>query len=343
MEISYKDHLREIVTSAWLMGWPVSEIWLNGEKLYPMEGNVATQLVVQLVAGPTVDGWNYWMHALDWKAKKKGVVVGYAAEKLVFTGTGNDVLKKEEEYTAKKYKTRNTIPDRYKKDTGHAKMMLNFLSNAKNPPKFELYASAPIYGDSNLFSMIIGGKTYTEGKDFTMNAETGFIQFLKAAQLPAITALSKGAKIKLKATVPERRDAVFHRDGDGEARKTYNLPLLQDTKFELWWYKGQKKGCAGLKFEVTGKSSGQIYVKGWGQRNGHGRGVKTRDIVYAKKDPVSSGTTEKWNNSWKKGDTQYEIYVDWYQGSYNDNFQPIYPKFTKEWDVEVLGVVVKQV
>lgn len=106
MELSYKGHINGVVTAAWMAGRPVAEIYMNGEKLYPLEGDVATQILVDIAFGDIDGPLNYWLHALDWHDGGEKTVVGYEEEVLLFSGTKKEAQEKQKEYEAKQYKTR---------------------------------------------------------------------------------------------------------------------------------------------------------------------------------------------------------------------------------------------
>ena len=100
MEVSYKGHVKEIVTAAWLGGVPVAEIWMNGEKLYPIDSDVVTELVVDVGLTPGSAEWLYWVHALDYHETipEEEEIVEYGEWELVGSYTKNsDELKAEEE------------------------------------------------------------------------------------------------------------------------------------------------------------------------------------------------------------------------------------------------------
>ena len=92
--------MKEVVTAAWWKGAPVAEIWLNGEKLYPLDGDVATELVVDVGFGDVSGEWPYWVHALDYHETipASEEIVEYGEWELVGSYTRNsEELKAEEE------------------------------------------------------------------------------------------------------------------------------------------------------------------------------------------------------------------------------------------------------
>ncbi len=338
MEISYKGHVKEIVAGAWWNGAPVAEIWLRGEKLYPIEGNAATELILDVTLGKVGGELPYWLHALDWHEKMPRPVIGYEKETILFAGIkrGIEIRTMEEEYKEKNYKVSDTLS--FKTWNG----LRLFRSY-----HVKVYGQAPIYGQRTLFDLVIDGKTYHEGTDFLFNHNTGFIGFLVKDQLPEISSLQAGAKVKLKASIPEREmeeETLENLQKNGSASRIYNLPLIKDTAFHLAWQKPGKKDTAHENFTIAGVPSGQVYMKGHGQKNGHAHphncSVTIKPVQGSR---VVDGHVDVANNAWPTGDYQYKIDLE---SSYNAQLArcyPIYPAFTKEWSLNVVGVVIKQV
>lgn len=321
MEISYKGHVNGIVTAAWLAGRPVEEIWMNGEKLYPLEGNVATQVLVDIAFGDVDGPLNYWLHALDWHDSLIDQVG--KREEVLYPGkftTGTD---------SELFDWLNWI-DRmekqgYKFDSNN--MLLAYKESTNKP--------------ESLFTLTIGNKTYKEGTDFTFDPNTGLITFT-GSQMPETASLPRGTKIKLSASVPERerKDEEFKAQKNKDTSKTFGLPLLPGTKFHYSYYKGEKKKSAGTRLTVVGVPSNTEFYYGKGQKNGHSR-TSVNGIV----PPNGTGPDERtWRSDdrWVEGDLNFTITIGPFNNS-TPTAYPIYPAFTKEWSLKVIGVIIKQI
>lgn len=209
------------------------------------------------------------------------------------------------------------------------------------PKIYKVYGQKPIYSSPNIFTLIIGAKTYKEGTDFTFDPNTGLITFT-GSQMPEIASLAMGTKIKLSASVPERdrEDEKFYAQTNKETSKTFGLPLLPGTKFYYWYHKGQKKVSAGTRLTVVGVPSNTEFYYGKGQKNGH-----SRTAVYGTVPPGGTGPDERtWRSDdrWVEGDLNFKITIGPFNNS-TPNAHPIYPAFTKEWSLKVIGVIIKQI
>lgn len=318
MEISSYNHVKEIVTGIWWNGAPVDEVYLDGEKLYPLEGTVATQILIDVTPDAFADGLNYWLHALDWHDSQIDQVG--KREEVIYPGRLSNLndLANWVNWSDKMKKQGYTI----------------------DPNNMILAYKEPTNKPVSLFTITIGNKTYKEGTDFTFNQNTGLISFT-GKQLPELSALPVGSKIKLSATVPQRKreKEIFQAKQNTATSKTFSLPLLPDTKFYFYYYKGQKKVSAGTRLTVVGVPSNTEFYYGKGQRNGHGRGDVTGIVP-----PGGTGwdqTEYRSGNKWTKGDLQFKITISPFNNSSPKSY-PIYPAFTKEWSLTVLGVVIKQ-
>ena len=333
MEISRKGHVREIVTGLWWDGVPVGEVYLNGEKLYPIDGTVATQLLVDVTLDAFADSLNYWLHALNYRASNEDKGMPVYGPWMMENGNISD------------YDFAQSLVNQLKAAGWDAEIMTMY-----DPFGIEHYIvnkrTVSYSNPVSVFELVIGDNVYKEGGDFTINPNTGLITFT-GEQMPEISALPAGAKVKLRASVPERwlSDETFHNDvWNGSNSHTYNLPILANTAFYMHWKKPAKKDTAWTIFTVTGLPSGQVYVSGHGQQNGHGRNQPCDAVIRPVQGMrIRDGNVSSVNNSWCKGDLQYRVDLKNDYGACETFFYPIYPAFTKEWDVEVLGVIIKQV
>lgn len=322
MEISYKGHAKGIVTAAWMRGRPVLGIYMNGEKLYPIDTGVATQLLVDIALSDIDGPLNYWMHALYHNAQQKEII---SYEDIAFCPYSDY------------HKSHNWwAPDMRRK--GYT-VSENEMTAYKNP----------VYGQPKLFSLIIDGKTYKEGEDFTFDVNTGFINFI-GKQMPEVVALTPGTKIKLQATVGQYDTPWLSvTQQNGEASAVYDLPFIDDTKFFSRFYKGEKKVNAGSKMQVIGLPSNTEIFWGWAEEHGKGRWESIHWIPWEQYwDHQLGGPGQfpyekpRYNMVWTPGDTQIKF---WIQGW--NNTEPTafirFPEFTKEWSLTVLGVLIKQI
>ena len=187
-----------------------------------------------------------------------------------------------------------------------------------------------------LFDLLIGDTVYKEGTDFEFNANTGLIEF-SGGQYPSITSLPAGTKVKLRASVPERKEAERCKAGP---EKYYTLPLLPGTKFLCEYDKGGKKNPGGMSIHVEGTPSGEMFVDGFGNLAGHWRGSWS---VWTPPSGIGNhGQGVSYNDKWTPGDTGYTVKVSNHMNG-GSSALPKYPAFTKEWSVDVVGVIIKQV
>lgn len=311
MEISCNNHVKEIVTGLWWNGAPVDEVYLDGEKLYPLEGTVATQVLIDVTPDAFPDGLNYWIHALDFRHEIESIdEIFYQEISGPMKTRFKNWVKWVEENKKKGYTLDPNDRNRMYKKT-----------------------STPV----SLFTLTIGSKTYTEGKDFTFNPNTGLITFT-GKQLPELSALPVGSKLKIKASVRER---AKKQEWCYEGERIYNLPLLKGTTFYCTYWKGGKKEPGGMILTVKGLPSNQQFVKAEGNQAGHWRGT----VAYIT-PPRGLGNHDGWNkcvykDEWVKGDLQFHVKVERHMGG-GQSAYPIYPAFTKEWSLNVIGVVIKQ-
>lgn len=317
MDVTYGKNINHIVTSAWLAGMPVLSIWLNGEKLYPIEGNVVQQLVVDTAFGSVDSDLIYWMHALNW----------------------HDKMPKE------KVKTREEVRYPGPWTTGTDSELIAWMNWVRQMQQagWSYSASDPFvvyketgYKEAGLFELVVGEKVYKEGVDFTFNPNTGFIEFTGSSQLPDISALQVGEKARLRASVPARTDATAHL-----GTSYYALPILPGTRFYCWYLKGGKKDPGGMILTVNGTPSNETFLYSFGNLAGHWTGA------WAAWTPPSGLGNYVWNgcncsNKWTPGDTGYSVQVQSYYGG-GQQATPHYPAFDKEWMLDVVGVVIKQV
>ena len=192
-----------------------------------------------------------------------------------------------------------------------------------------------------LFDLLIGDKVYKEGTDFTFNPNTGLIEF-KGGQYPNISSLPEGTKVKLRASVPEREKPEEKPHG-WYGEKYYSLPLLPGTQFRCGYSKGGKKNPGGMTIRVNGQPSGEMFVDAFGNLAGHWKdGFNWR--AWAPPGPIGNQGPQgsSYNDKWTPGDTGYTVRV-WSHYNGDAAAYPKYPAFTKEWSLDVVGVIIKQV
>lgn len=319
MEVSYGKNLRHMVTSAWLAGVPVDEIWLNGEKLYPEEGSVVQELAVDTTLANVHGELNYWMHALAYHDGLLSRTV-YEYGPWIKEGTSLIIvlLALQERLQAEGWDTK--IEGTSMKGTLY-----------KRTKKVSTEAQQP-----SLFTLIIGEKEYKEGTDFTINPHTGYIEFFGKEQKPEISALQEGEKVKLRASLPARSDRVA-----GLGTTYYSLPFIAGTNFVCYYEKWGKKTATGMIFDAKGSPSGNLYAHAAGNQEGHWRG----SVTYT--TPPQGLGNYRWNDAWGsykwiEGDTGYTITIGYEKEHSGQRATPHYPAFTKEWELDVVGAVIKQ-
>lgn len=326
MEISCKGHVKEIVAAAWFSGVPVAEIWLNGEKLYPLDGDVATDVLVDVAPLDIEIGgeWIYWVHALDWREKMPG-----CEEDDIIYGEWGEVVVRYSEAQAEEAAARLRE--------------LGYDTRVEKGEDGRWYITTRTMTHTTkrrnqLFELVIGDKVYKEGEDFTFNPNTGLVEFM-GGQYPSLSSLPPGTKLKFRASVPQR-DLEDRTNTSEKLTKTYDLPLLPDTKFYYLYLKGQKKVSAGMELLVEGSPSGEEFYYGTGRQNGHKR--KWVEGMAPPGGPGPDNVEWKGTNKWTRGDTGFTMTEIPFNGA-TPQAWPVFPAFEKEWDLSVVGVVIKQV
>lgn len=320
MEVSYGKNLRHMVTSAWLAGVPVDEIWLNGEKLYPEEGSVVQELAVDTTLANVHGELNYWMHALAYHDGLSQRTV-YEYGPWIYVKTAPLPAASS---TANQLKSAGW--DVKLEGTGHKRTVY------KRTKTVSTEAQQP-----SLFTLIIGEQEYKEGKDFYINPHTGYIEFFGNAQMPEISALQEGETVKLRASLPARSDRTAT-----VGTTYYSLPFIAGTYFVCFYVKGGKRSPVGMIFNAAGSPSGNVYAHAEGNQQGHWTG----NVWYT--TPPQGLGNGGWNAAWGSyrwiaGDTGYTITVTQHYEWAAQQATPYYPAFTKEWSLDVVGAVIKQV
>lgn len=194
--------------------------------------------------------------------------------------------------------------------------------------------------------LTVAGKTYSVGMALTgyarcdFNATTGILRFA-GGQEPALQKLTPGTLVTIVATIPKREDTTTALGSkDDKKTRSYDLPLLKGTKFRCEYDKGGKKEPGGMILTVKGTPSGQQFVYAYGNQAGHWRG----HVKYT--TPPSGLGNYVWNaceykDEWKAGDTGYTVEIEKHMGS-NHEATPIYPAFTRTWNLPVRGILFSQ-
>ncbi len=188
--------------------------------------------------------------------------------------------------------------------------------------------------------LTVGGKTYSVGMGMDglpkcdFDAATGILRFADG-EGPELQKVTPGTIVQIVATIPAR-DATRAYVGT----KSYDLPLLQGTRFYCFYNKGGEKEPGGMILVVRGVPSGEQFVYAGGNLAGHWRGVWG---VWTPPNGLGNyvGSFCYYNDAWTLGDTGYTVQVQWSFGG-AQQATPQYPAFTRTWNVPVRGILFSQ-
>lgn len=192
--------------------------------------------------------------------------------------------------------------------------------------------------------LTVAGKTYSVGAGIDglprcdFDVATGILRF-PDGELPELQRVTPGTMARIVATIPERNGNTLKAKKNTEASMVYDLPMLKGTMFYYSYYKGEKKVSAGMRLTVVGLPSEDEIYYGKGQKNGHKRTAQNGKVP-----PGGTGDDETvWrsHDEWKKGDKQVKLTINPFNNS-SPLAYPIWPAFTRTWDVPVRGILFSQ-
>ncbi len=157
---------------------------------------------------------------------------------------------------------------------------------------------------------------------------------------PYVGSLMEGDQLAVEVKMAARQDETLENTYDRDTKtKMWNKPILSGTTFKLKWQKGGKKDTAHEDFDIHGVPSKQVYMKGWGQANGHGRQEWHEEWLQASGQRVHDGWMQEFNNVWNAGDTAYEASLKSDIGAWYGELTPYYPAFMKTIHLTVLDIL----